>query len=171
MTCSTPSSPTSTPPLLFAVIGLLTWWRWGRPAAAVLGFAGALTALTRIGDIVERPRPTSTGEWTAYTFGNGGYPSGHVVFTVLTLGTLVALARRHASPTVARRLRRSAVAVVILCCWTRISHLEHWPLDVVGGLAMAVVALHLVLWFERSLDPLTAGWPRLRLLVGLPRST
>ena len=132
-----------TAPLVFGVIGLLVWWRWGRYAATVLGLAGAFTALTRIGDLVERPRPTATGAWTDYHYGNGGYPSGHVVFTVLVLGTVVVLARRHSSPLVARRLAVVTVILSALTTWTRISSLAHWPLDVVWP------------WHP----PPSAGWP------------
>jgi len=155
-------------PLLFAAIGLLVWWRWGRHATIVLGLAGGFTALTRIGDLVERPRPTSSGTWTTYTYGNGGYPSGHVVFTVLVLGTVAILARRHSTPAVGRRLRWLAVVLIALTCWTRISHLEHWPLDVVGGLLLALLMLYVVVGIERTIDPRTVGHPRLRRLLGLP---
>lgn len=155
-------------PLVFLAVVALVWWRWGWHATTILGAAGALTALTRAGDLVQRPRPTASGTWTSYTFGSGGYPSGHVVFTVLVTGTVALLARRHSTPTVARRLRVLAVALVAVTCWTRISHLEHWPLDVVGGLLAASLALYGVAWLERSIDPLTAPYPRIRLLLGLP---
>ena len=37
-------------PVVFVSIALLVWWRWGRYAAVMLGFAGAFTGLTRLGD-------------------------------------------------------------------------------------------------------------------------
>jgi len=157
-----------TAPVVFAVIALATWSRWGRQAATVVVLAGCLTALTRIGDVVQRPRPTSQIEWTTYSFGNGGYPSGHVVFTVLVLGGVVVAARRHASPNLARRLAILVVATVALTCWTRVSRLEHWPLDVVGGLLMGLAALQVVAWAADASDPLTAEHPRLRRLLGFP---
>ena len=157
-----------TAPMVFAAIFLAVWWRWGRHPAIVLGLAGAFTALTRIGDIVERPRPTASGAWTDHHFGNGGYPSGHVVFTVLVLGTVALLARRHSSPGVARRLAVLAVALSAITAWTRISDLNHWPLDVIGALTMASAALFGVSYVERHLDAFTAGRTRLRNLLGLP---
>ena len=157
-----------TAPLVFAGIFLTTWWRWGRHSATVLGLAGAFTALTRIGDIVERPRPTATGSWTDHHFGNGGYPSGHVVFTVLVLGTVALLARRHSSPVMVRRLTVLAVALVAVTAWTRISDLKHWPLDVFGALTMSTAALYGVSYVECRLDGLTTGRTRLRGLLGLP---
>lgn len=155
-------------PLVFLAVVAFVWWRWGWHATTILGAAGVLTSLTRAGDLVQRPRPTASGTWTSYTFGSGGYPSGHVVFTVLVMGTVALLALRHSTPTVARRLRVMAVVLVAVTCWTRISHLEHWPLDVVGGLLVASLALYAVAWLERSVDPLTASYPRIRLLLGLP---
>ena len=49
-------------PVVFVAIALLVWWRWGRYPAVLLGLAGACTGLTRLGDLVNRPRPTSTVE-------------------------------------------------------------------------------------------------------------
>ena len=80
-------------PLVFVVIVSVVWWRWGRYPAVLLGMAGACTGLTRVGDLVHRPRPTTTVGWSDYSFGNGGYPSGHAVFVVLVLGTVAVLAR------------------------------------------------------------------------------
>ena len=157
-----------TAPMVFATIFLAVWWRWGRHPAIVLGLAGAFTALTRIGDIVERPRPTTSGAWTDHHFGNGGYPSGHVVFTVLVLGTVALLARHYSSPGMARRLAVLAVALSAITAWTRISDLNHWPLDVFGALTMASAALFGVSYVERHLDAFTAGRTRLRGLLGLP---
>ena len=157
-----------TAPMVFAAIFIAVWWRWGRHPATVLGLAGAFTALTRIGDIVERPRPTASGAWTDHHFGNGGYPSGHVVFTVLVLGTVALLARHHSSPGAARRLAVLAAALSAITAWTRISDLNHWPLDVFGALTMAGAALFGVSYVERHLDAFTAGRTRLRILLGLP---
>ena len=42
-------------PTIFAATCLFVWWRWGLRAIAVLGLAGALTGLTRVGDLVQRP--------------------------------------------------------------------------------------------------------------------
>lgn len=143
-------------PAMFAATCLFVWWRWGLRAIAVLGLAGALTALTRVGDLVQRPRPTASGSWSSYTYGNGGYPSGHVVFVALISGTVAILARRHASPTTARWLAVAGVTLTAVTSWTRVSHLDHWPLDVVGGLAMAGAALYGVATFDHRLDKLMA---------------
>ncbi len=154
-------------PLLFAAIGLLVWWRWGRHAATLLGLAGGFTALTRIGDLVERPRPTSSGTWTTYTYGNGGYPSGHAVFVVLVLGTVAVLARHHSTPRASKWIIGSMQLLIGLTLWSRISRLEHWPLDVVGGGLMAAVGLVGITWIHPRFATLVLNRPRLGRLLGL----
>ena len=143
-------------PAVFAATCLFVGWRWGLRAIAVLGLAGVLTALTRVGDLVQRPRPTASGSWSSYTYGNGGYPSGHVVFVALISGTLAILARRHASTATARWVAGMGATLAMVTSWTRVSHLEHWPLDVVGGLTMAGAALYGVATFDHRLDNLMA---------------
>ena len=143
-------------PAVFAATCLFVGWRWGLRAIAVLGLAGVLTALTRVGDLVQRPRPTASGSWSSYAYGNGGYPSGHVVFVALISGTLAILARRHASTVTARWVAGVGATLAVVTSWTRVSHLEHWPLDVVGGLTMAGAALYGVATFDHRLDNLMA---------------
>jgi len=155
-------------PVVFVAIFLLVWWRWGRYPAVLLGLAGACTGLTRLGDLVERPRPTPTVEWSGYSFGNGGYPSGHVVFTVLVLGAVAVLARRHANPRTAMWIVGSMQLLIAVTSWTRVSRLEHWPLDVVGGGLMAAAGLLGIIWLYPRLSALAAGRPLLCRLLRPP---
>ena len=155
-------------PVVFVAIFLLVWWRWGRYPAVLLGLAGACTGLTRLGDLVERPRPTPTVEWSGYSFGNGGYPSGHVVFTVLVLGAVAVLARRHANPRTAMWIVGSMQLLIAVTSWTRVSRLEHWPLDVVGGGLMAAAGLLGIIWLHPRLAALAAGRPLLCRLLRPP---
>ena len=153
-------------PVVFVAILLLVWWRWGRYPAVMLGLAGACTGLTRLGDLVNRPRPTPTVEWSGYSFGNGGYPSGHVVFSVLVLGTVAMLARRHATSRVAALIVGSMSLLIAVTSWTRVSRLEHWPLDVVGGSLMAAAGLLGITWLHPRLASLASRRPLLgRLLL------
>ncbi len=153
-------------PVAFVAILLLVWWRWGRHPAVMLGLAGACTGLTRLGDLVNRPRPTPTVEWSGYSFGNGGYPSGHVVFSVLILGTVAMLARRHATSRVAALIVGSMSLLIAVTSWTRVSRLEHWPLDVVGGSLMAAAGLLGIIWLHPRLASLASRRPLLgRLLL------
>jgi len=153
-------------PVVFVAILLLVWWRWGRYPAVMLGLAGACTGLTRLGDLVNRPRPTPAVEWSGYSFGNGGYPSGHVVFSVLVLGTVAMLARRHATSRVAALIVGSMSLLIAVTSWTRVSRLEHWPLDVVGGSLMAAAGLLGITWLHPHLASLASRRPLLgRLLL------
>ena len=155
-------------PVVFVAIFLLVWWRWGRYPAVLLSLAGACTGLTRLGDLVERPRPTPTVEWSGYSFGNGGYPSGHVVFTVLVLGAVAVLARRHANPRMAMWIVGSMQLLIAVTSWTRVSRLKHWPLDVVGGGLMAAAGLLGIIWLHPRLAALAAGRPLLSRLLRPP---
>ena len=155
-------------PVVFVAITLLVWWRWGRYPAVLLGLAGVCTGLTRLGDLVERPRPTPTVEWSGYSFGNGGYPSGHVVFSVLVLGTVAVLARRHAPPRTATWIVGTMTLLMAVTSWSRVSRLEHWPLDVVGGGLMAAAGLMGIIWLHPRLAALAAGRPLLCRLLRPP---
>ena len=155
-------------PVVFVAITLLVWWRWGRYPAVLLGLAGACTGLTRLGDLVERPRPTPTVEWSGYSCGNGGYPSGHVVFSVLVLGTVAVLARRHAAQRTAIWIVGAMHLLIAVTSWSRVSRLEHWPLDVVGGGMMAAVGLLGIIWLHPRLAALVAGRPLLCRLLRPP---
>ena len=153
-------------PAVFLAVTALVWWRWGRYPAVLMVLAGGCTGLTRIADLVERPRPTSTVEWTGYSFGHGGYPSGHVVFTVLVLGTVAVLAHHHAGPRIAPWIVGAMQFLIAATSWTRVSRLEHWPLDVVGGGLMAAVGLLAIAWLHPRLAQLTVGRPRIARLLG-----
>jgi len=134
----------------------------------MLGFAGACTGLTRLGDLVERPRPTPAVEWSGYSFGNGGYPSGHVVFSVLVLGTVALLARRQTTSRIARWIVGAMGILIAVTSWTRVSRLEHWPLDVVGGSLMAAAGLLGITWLHPRLASLATGRPLLGRLLRAP---
>jgi membrane-associated phospholipid phosphatase len=154
-------------PAVFALLVALAWWSWGRYPAAVLALAGAATGLTRIADLVERPRPTPTLRWSGYSFGSGGYPSGHAVFVVLVFGTLALLARRHIPGPTGRRMAAALWTLVALACWLRVSRLEHWPADVLGGVLLALPALLAVVWLEARCARWLAGSRRLSRLLGI----
>ena len=153
--------------LVLGAIVLLVWWRWGRYPAVVMGLAGAFTGLTRVGDLVNRPRPTSAVTWTDYSFGNGGYPSGHVVFTVLVLGTVAMLARRHAKPRTATWIAATMLLLIVLTAWSRISELKHWPLDVAGGVLIGLTGLFGIVWVHQRVAALAMSRPRLKRFLQL----
>jgi membrane-associated phospholipid phosphatase len=154
-------------PLVFVAIALMVWWRWGRYPVFLLGLAGVFTGLTRVGDLVHRPRPTSTVEWSDYSVGSGGYPSGHAVFAVLVLGTVAVLSRRYSTSRGSKWILRSMQILVGLTLWSRVSRLEHWPLDVVGGGLMAGVGLVGIVWLHPRLLAFASARPYLRHLLRL----
>ena len=156
-------------PIVFTFLVLAVWYLWGRYPAVILGLAGAFTGLTRIGDLVHRPRPTSTGEWIEYSFGNGGYPSGHVIFSVLIFGTIWILSAERTSILTSKLIGFGFLAIVVLTCWSRVSELEHWPLDVVGGLLMSSAALILVSFANKALPDLISENSSLKQLLGLDK--
>jgi len=55
-----------------------------------------------------------------------------------------------------------------LTLWSRVSRLEHWPLDVVGGGLMAAVGLVGIIWIHPRFATLALNRPRLGRLLGLP---
>ena len=118
---------------------------------------------------MHRPRPTSTGEWIEYSFGNGGYPSGHVIFSVLIFGTIWILSTRYTSVLVSKLIGLGFLAIVVLTCWSRVSELEHWPLDVVGGLFISSAALILINFTNKVLPNLISESSSLRQLLGLDK--
>ena len=152
-------------PAVFVVLVALAWWAWGRYPAAVLAFAGAATGLTRVADLVERPRPTPSLQWSDYSSGSGGYPSGHAIFVVLVFGTLSFLARRRITGPAGRRLALALWGFAALACWLRVSRLDHWPADVVGGVLLALPALLAVTWLEPRLPAWLQGRPLLTRLL------
>ena len=53
--------------------------------------AGSMTGLTRLSDVVERSGPNKDFIYneSKYYFGEGGYPSGHIVYAVMIFGMLL----------------------------------------------------------------------------------
>lgn len=137
-------------PTIFLALAPVVAVAWGRLAAATYFVAGAATGLTKLADLVARPRPTEDLEWGTARFGNGGYPSGHVVYVVLVFGIIAYLASVHESH---RRVRRAvvagSVALIAITAPARVVELDHWPADVVGGYLVAMPALLMVIWVHR----------------------
>ncbi len=137
-------------PIVFAVLLTAAWFRWGTLAASALLAAGAATALTRLADLVDRPPPLEDLTWGVPVFREGGYPSGHVVYGVLVFGTLAYLAGRCERRKCARvAIKGGCAALIVLFAPVRITGLDHWPGDVLGGYLLAAPALMLIIWCHR----------------------
>ena len=50
--------------------------------------AGGMTGVSKLVDLALRPRPNEELVWTPIVHGEGGYPSGHVVYAVLVFGMI-----------------------------------------------------------------------------------
>lgn len=140
------------PPLLFVALVAVVWWRWGRYPAALLALAGSVTGLTKLADLARRPRPNDELTWGEIVVGEGGYPSGHVVYTVMVFGMLAHLASRHVERPVTRGiLRGGAVVLIVVTGPSRLIEGDHWPADVIAGYIIAFAGLAAVIWIDQRL--------------------
>jgi undecaprenyl-diphosphatase len=90
-------------------------------------------------EIVARPRPTGARLVTGTGY---SYPAGHVLAAAATWGFVPAIAGLY----VTRRwvwwaLTGMTCALLLLVAWCRVWLGVHWASDVIGGLAIAFVAL------------------------------
>lgn len=140
------------PPLIFVVLVAVVWWRWGRYPAVLLALAGSVTGLTKLADLARRPRPNDDLTWGEIVVGEGGYPSGHVVYTVMVFGLLAYLASRHVERRGTRLVLRGGAAVLIVVTGpSRLIEGDHWPADVIAGYIIAIAGLAAVIWIDRRL--------------------
>lgn len=126
---------------VFALLVPVVWFLWGRWPTAVFVIAGALTGLTRLGNLANRPRPTGKLEWGSVASDGGGYPSGHVIYFVLVFGMLAFFALWLPSPLPRRATAAILVGLIAAVGPSRLVELDHWPADVVGAYLIAFPAL------------------------------
>lgn len=158
------------PPMLFVVLVATVWWQWGRYPAALLAVAGSVTGLTKLADLVRRPRPNDDLTWGEIVVGEGGYPSGHVVYTVMVFGILVYLAPRHVERPAARHLLcGGALALIVITGPSRMIEGAHWPADVLAGYTIAIAGLAGVIWIDRRLPSMLGERSRVRHWLQLDR--
>jgi membrane-associated phospholipid phosphatase len=150
-------------PLIFVAISILVYWRWGRYATLGIVLAGFMTGLTRISDIVERSGPNEDFIFykSKYIYGEGGYPSGHVVYAVMVFGMIAFLSEKHSKARMVTLVKYSMFSLILLNLWTRISGLHHWPGDVIGGLLISGPALLIVIWLYNRLPSIIKCSPKM----------
>jgi membrane-associated phospholipid phosphatase len=122
----------------FGVIALVAVINWKRaPLIAVGAAAGPIYSV--IQGVIQRPRPSSDLVHVIRHTGSFSFPSGHVVFFswVLVLVIVCLLVGRLPRPLLVLAWMAAAV-VLFLDCIGRIYFGEHWPSDVLGGLALGL---------------------------------
>jgi undecaprenyl-diphosphatase len=132
----------STPVVLGAgASGVLVAARRCRPLALVMLVTIAARPVVEwlVKDLVGRPRPTGARLVAGTGF---SYPSGHVLAAAATWGFVPVVAALY----IHRRwlwwaLAGAAWSAIALVAWSRVWLGVHWTSDVVGGLAIAFLAL------------------------------
>lgn len=134
------------------VILLVTAFNW-KNAPLMLAAAASTLIYTYTELAIQRPRPAADLVLVVRHTGGYSFPSGHVVFFSWALVLLVVcLAGRLPRPFL---IAASVVAgfVLLLACLGRIYLSEHWPSDVLGGLALGLGWTALVLSFRLISNP------------------
>jgi membrane-associated phospholipid phosphatase len=121
-----------------AAIGLVAVISWRK---APLMVAGALSGpiYSVVQAIIQRPRPSADLVHVIRHTASYSFPSGHVVFFSWLLVLLVVCLGVGRLPRPLLAVAWIAAALVLLVdCLGRIYLGEHWPSDVVGGLALGL---------------------------------
>ena len=132
--------------------------RWEALRAALVGFAVSELVTQVLKRVADQPRPTATipgldvHGYPKDPFGNA-YPSAH---TAVAVGLVAAL-----WPWLTRPQRAVGVVVALLVALNRLYIGAHWPVDVVGGAAIGLLA-GAVCWLVAARWPIRpeSGYPR-----------
>jgi undecaprenyl-diphosphatase len=126
-------------------------WR-AAPLMVVAALSGAIYEITAM--VINRPRPSADLVHVIRHTGSSSYPSGHVAFFswFLTLLILCLASGRLPKPVMAF-LWVSAAVVLLSVCIGRIYLGEHWPSDVIGGLALGFGWMSLALSWRWLSNP------------------
>ena len=146
---SAPGSTMVALPLSLAVLAGLFVYGRRIEAVVVLVATGSSTVMnSALKEIIARPRPTSDVVEVLQEFDGFSFPSGHVTYYVVFLGTLVAVLTSPMAATATRTLILVLAAMTLLAIGvSRIYLGAHYWADVVGGYALgaAVVAVSVVI--------------------------
>ena len=129
-------------------------WR-AAPLMVVTALSGAIYTITAM--VINRPRPSADLVKVIRHTGSSSYPSGHVAFFswFLVLLILCVAAGRLPKPVLAV-LWVMAALVLLAVCIGRIYLGEHWPSDVLGGLALGFGWMSLALSVRLLSNPVLA---------------
>jgi membrane-associated phospholipid phosphatase len=121
-----------------AGIALVAAVNWRAVPLMVVGaLSGAIYTVTAM--VIQRPRPSADLVHVIRHTGSSSYPSGHVAFFSWFLVLLIVCLAVGRLPKAMVAATWVAAAVVLLAvCLGRIYLGEHWPSDIVGGLALGL---------------------------------
>jgi undecaprenyl-diphosphatase len=111
-------------------------WR-AAPLMVVAALSGAIYSITAM--VIQRPRPSADLVHVIRHTGSSSYPSGHVAFfSWFLILLIICLAAGRMPRAIVAVLWVFAALVLVVVCIGRIYMGEHWPSDVVGGLALGL---------------------------------
>jgi undecaprenyl-diphosphatase len=139
-----------------AAIALVAAVNWrAAPLVMVGALSGAIYWITAI--VTHRPRPSEDLVHVIRHTGGSSYPSGHVAFVSWVLILLiVCLALGRLPKAIVAAAWVAAALVILAVCIGRVYLGEHWPSDVLGGLALGLGWTSLALSVRRLSDPALA---------------
>jgi len=111
-------------------------WR-AAPLMVAGALSGAIYSVTAM--VIQRPRPSADLVHVIRHTGSSSYPSGHVAFFSWFLVLLIiCLVVGRLPKAIIAALWVAAAFVLLAVCAGRIYLGEHWPSDIVGGLALGL---------------------------------
>jgi membrane-associated phospholipid phosphatase len=124
--------------LAIAGIALIAAVNWRAiPMVVLAALSGAVYSLTAM--VIQRPRPSEELVHVIRHTGSTSYPSGHVAFfSWFLIMLIVCLALGRLPKAFVGGLWILAALVLLTVCIGRIYLGEHWPSDIVGGLALGL---------------------------------
>ena len=139
-----------------AGIALVAAVNWRAVPLMVAGaLSGGIYTITEM--VIQRPRPSGNLVHVIVHTGSFSYPSGHVAFFCWFLILLiVCLALGRLPKAMVSALWVAAALVLLAVCIGRIYLGEHWPSDVLGGLALGLGWTALVLSIRPLSNPVLA---------------
>lgn len=149
---------------LVLAVALTRAWRRDWESLRLVAASGLLALLLRQGlkQLFHRARPEL---WASLPDASYSFPSGHALSSVIIYGVMVYLISRS-HPHWRWILWAFYSVLVAMIGFSRLYLGFHWPIDVLGGWAVGVLALFgLIRWHQGRFRLLTSLWSKLRGLL------